>query len=81
MSLNTLNYVNHIRASINTNYGTISRTWNLSQIIDEVSYLDRNLIYHQNDAIKIPLPSLPNLTEQNLHNFINFSKVRDSKDN
>jgi len=41
-----LNYVNNLRASINTNYGTMSRTWNLSHIVDEVSYLDKNLVFH-----------------------------------
>lgn len=39
--LGALSYVSNLRASINTNYGTISRTWNLSQIVDEVSYLDK----------------------------------------
>jgi hypothetical protein len=41
INLGNLEYANSLKASISINYCTISRTWNLWEVVDEVSYLDQ----------------------------------------
>jgi hypothetical protein len=79
INLGNLEYANNLNASINKSYGTITRTWNLWAVVDEVSYFDQQLIYHEDDAVVIPLPFSWNINQNNLHQFLNFTQNMDEK--